>query len=327
MQAVVVARAGGPEELQVQQRSLPAPEAGQARVKVAYVGVNFADTLMRAGEAQTPFPLVPGVEGSGVVDALGPDVEGFAAGDRVAWSPVKAASSIGSYAEYANVSIEQLLPVPADISLLDAAAITLQGLTAHYLVHDQHPLGPGVTMLVHAAAGGTGQVVVRWAKHLGATVFGTVSSAAKAEIARAAGADTVINYAEDNFADVALRLTDGRGVDYIADAVGATTFRDDLRAAAHRGHLCIFGRASGVPAPFSPMELVPKSLTISGGYMTNFLRDRDEVLRKAADVWRGVREGWLAPSISRVFPLAEAAEAHRLLESRATTGKLVLQVG
>jgi NADPH2:quinone reductase len=286
--------------------------------------VNFADVLMCAGEAATPFPFVPGVEGSGRVVAVGTDAN-IEVGARVAWAPVKRASCIGSFAERATVSVEQVLPLPDDVTLLDAAALTLQGLTAHYLVHEQRAITPGTTVLVHAAAGGTGRLAVQWAKHLGATVVGTVSNADKARAALAAGADHVIVYTEVDFAEEVLRLSDGRGVDYIVDGVGGGTFANDLRAVADRGWICVFGRASGPPEPLSPLALVPRSLTVSGGYMTNFLRTREEVLRKAAELWDAVQAGWLRPAIDSVRPFGEAASALEALRARTTIGKLVLE--
>lgn len=326
VRAILCETGGDPSVLRVAAVPTPEPGPGQVRTRVAYAGVNFADVVMRRGELSAPFPLVPGVEGAGVVDAVGPGVEGLAIGGRVAWAPVKQAASIGSYGEHQLVGAAQAIPVPDDISLRDAAAITLQGLTAHYLVHDQVRLGPGVTVLVHAAAGGTGSTVVRWASHLGATVLATVSSEAKAAVAREAGASHVIRYDEVDFVDEARRLTDGRGVDYIVDGVAAGTFRAGLRALADCGRICVFGRAAGMPEMFSPMELLARSLVVAGGSMHNFLRTRDEVLAKSADVWQGVRKGWLAPHLHGVFALEDAPEAHRLLESRATTGKLVLEV-
>jgi NADPH:quinone reductase len=239
---------------------------------------------------------------------------------------VRLGASVGSYAELALVEQEQALPLPEDIPLEVAAAVTLQGLTAHYLVHDITPVGPGTTVLVHAGAGGTGRMVVQWSHALGATVVATVGSTEKTKVALEAGADHVIVYTTQDFADEGRRLTDGRGIDYVVDGVVAGTFRDNLRAVADRGHICVFGRAGGVPEPFSPMELMQRSISVTGGYMSNFLRDRAEVLRKADDVWRGVREGWLAPHIHAVLPLAEASAAHRLLEGRETVGKLVLEV-
>ncbi|MCF2532541.1 quinone oxidoreductase family protein [Yinghuangia soli] len=327
MAEVVAVAAGDPSVLEFRggaASEAPVPGPGEVLVETAYAGVNFADVFMRRGASATGFPFVPGVEGAGVITGIGPGIEGLAPGDRVAWAPVKRASHVGSYADLTVVGAEQAVPVPDDISLETAAAVLLQGLTAHYLVHDQHPIAPGTTVLVHAGAGGTGRLTVSWLKHLGATVFATVGSPAKAEVAAKAGADHVIDYTAHDFAAEILRLTGGRGVDYIVDGVGAGTFRGNLKAVADRGRICVFGQASGTPEAFSPMELVWRSITVSGGYMTNFLRDRDEVLRKAADVWQGVREGWSAPLVHDVLPLAQAAEAHRLLESRGTVGKLVL---
>lgn len=326
MRAILLESGGGPAVLQVRTVPDPVPGPGQVRARVAYAGVNFADVVMRRGEMTTPFPLVPGVEGAGVIDAIGAGVDGLAVGDRIAWAPVKQAASIGSYGELQLVGAAQAMPVPDDVTLRDAAAVTLQGLTAHYLVHEQVALGPGITVLVHAGAGGTGGTVVRWASRLGATVLATVSSDAKAAVARAAGATHVIRYDQVDFADEARRLTDGRGVDYIVDGVAAGTFRAGLRALADRGRICVFGRAAGPPEPFSPMELLARSLVVAGGSMHNFLRTRDEVLAKIDHVWQGVREGWLAPPIHAVVPLDDAARAHELLESRATTGKLVLEI-
>ncbi|MDI2130105.1 quinone oxidoreductase family protein [Yinghuangia seranimata] len=325
--AVIAAEAGDASVLRVREAEVREPGVGEVLVRTAYAGVNFADVFMRRGLGAGPFPFTPGVEGSGVVEAVGPGVDTAAPGDRVAWAPVRAASSVGSYADLAVIGAEQAVPVPDDVSLRTAAAVLLQGLTAHYLVHDQHPVGPGVTVLVHAAAGGTGRTAVRWLHHLGATVFATVGGAAKAAVAAEAGADHVIDYTRTDFADEVLRLTGGRGVDYVVDGVGAGTFRGDLRAVADRGRVCVFGQAAGLPEAFSPMELIPRSITVSGGYMTNFLRDRAEVLGTADRVWSGVREGWLAPLVHAALPLEEAAEAHRLLENRETVGKLVLATG
>jgi NADPH2:quinone reductase len=326
MRAILVRETGGPSALTLADVADPVAGDGQVVVEVAYAGVNFADVVMRRGEAMTAPPFVPGVEGAGRVVALGPGVDTVRVGDRVSWAPVAGASAIGSYAERLALRAEQLLPLPDDVSLRDAAALTLQGLTAHYLATEQVAIGPGTSVLTHAGAGGTGRLLVQWAKHLGATVFATVGSPAKADVARAAGADHTICYRDTDFAADVLRLTGGRGVDYIADAVGAGTFRGDLRAAAVRGRICVYGKAAGLPEPLSPLELFPKSLTVSGGNMTNFLRTRDEVLRKAGELWQAVRDGWLHQQVHSVRPLADAAAAHQALESRETTGKLLLDV-
>jgi NADPH:quinone reductase len=327
MVAIVVREPGGPEVMAFERRPAPTPGPGEALVAVVAAGVNFADVVMRRGETRTPAPFIPGVEGSGVVAGVGPGVSEVHVGDRVSWAPVKAGASVGSYASRVCVPEVELLPLPDDVSFELAAAITLQGLTAHYLATEQVAVGPETTVLVHAAAGGTGAIAVQWLKHLGATVIGTVSTEAKARAAATAGVDhpIVVGADRDPVPEV-LRLTGGRGVDYIVDGVAGPGFRRNLAMIGDRGRICVFGRAGGLPEPFSPLELLERSAVVAGAMMTNFLRSREEVLRKIDDVWRGVREGWLVPRVHATLPLADAAEAHRLLEGRATTGKLVLSV-
>lgn len=295
-------------------------------VDVAFAGVNFADVVMRRGEAMTPLPLVIGVEGSGVVRAVGPDVDALRVGDRIAWTPSKTAASIGSYAELAVVGVDQAVPVPQDVSLETAAATILQGVTAHYLVHDICPVRVGTRVLVHAAAGGTGRLAVQWLRHLGAEIFATVGSAEKEKVALAAGADHVIRYREVDFRQAVEELTSGAGVDYVIDGVGGPSFRSNLKVLAEGGHVCVFGRAGGAPEKFSAMELVGRGLTVRGAMSTHFLRSREELVRKVGEVWSGIQAGWLVPHVHGVLPLADAAEAHRLLEGRDTVGKLVLSV-
>ena len=326
MKAVVCPESGDVTVLRVEDVDDPTPGVGEVLVEVAYAGLNFADVAMRTGLTGMPFPLVPGLEGSGRVVAIGEGVVDLAVGDRVAWCPTAAATTLGSYAELIALPVGQVLPLPDDVSLLDGAALALQGLTAHYLVTERAPVGPGSTVLVHAAAGGTGRLVVQWAVHLGATVFATVSTAEKAASASAAGAHHVIRYDEVDFADEVLRLTDGVGVDYVVDGVVGPTFRGDLRALADRGVVCVFGIAGGLPDNFSPMELFPRSLTVTSGSLTDFMRDRGEVLRKADELWAARRAGWLLPLIDGVRSLDDAAAAQRALESRATAGKVVLEL-
>lgn len=325
MRAVVVEAPEDPPALQLREWPDPEPKSGELLVAVSHAGVNFADVVMRQ-TSTSPFPMVPGVEGAGIVREVGEGVEGFAPGDRVAWAPVKRGASIGSYAELTAVGAEQAVRVPEALSLETASASILQGLTACYLVNDICPLGPGRTVLVHAGAGGTGRMAIQWATHLGAEVLATVGSDEKAEVARRAGADHVIVYTRDDFVAAARDLTDGRGVDYIIDGVVGSTFAGDLRAVADRGTICVLGRAAGLPEPFSPMRLVARSITVTGGYMSNFLREREEVLQKAASVWTGIADGWLVPLVHSVHPLEDAAEAHRLLQGRDTVGKVVLRV-
>jgi NADPH2:quinone reductase len=326
VKAIIARAAGPPDVLRLEDTDVPTIGPREVLVEVAVAGVNFADIVLRRGGMSTRFPHVPGVEGAGTVVAVGAEVGTVSVGDRVAYCPVAEASAIGSYAQLHAVAEAQTVPLPDGISFDDAAALLVQGLTAHYLVNDQCPVGPGVIVLVHAAAGGTGALVTRWLKHLGATVVATVSSEAKEAVARAAGADHVVRYDRDDFAAAARALTGGRGVDYVIDGVGQSTFEKDLEAVRIRGHICLFGRADGFPAPVQPFAIVPKSITLSGGYMVNFLRNRDEVLTKSAELWHAVSEGWLRPTSVRQLPLADAADAHRAIEDRSSVGKLTLAV-
>jgi len=327
MRAISIQETGPPNVMQIRDVADPTAGPGEALVRVAAAGVNFADVVMRSGRIPSALPFVPGVEGAGVVVAVGAGCEDVAVGDRVAWAPVMGAGAVvGSYAELEAVSADGLVPVPDEIPLETAAAVMLQGLTAHYLVHDKVTVERGTRVLVHAAAGGMGLLLCRWLSRLGAHVMGTVSTLEKAAHAREAGADDVILYEDEDFAARVLELTEGAGADYVIDGVGRTTFRKNLECLAVQGHVCLYGMASGPPDPISPLELLPKAICVSGGMMTNFLRTRAEVLRKGAEVFEGVREGWLAPPRITTLPLEEAARAHALLEDRASAGKLVLQV-
>ena len=327
MQAISIEETGAPSVMRLREVETPHPAPGEALIAVHAAGVNFADVVMRRGHIPSPLPLIPGVEGAGIVAALGEGVEEVAVGDRVAWAPVMDAGAVvGSYAAYETVAANALLPVPDAVSLETAAAVTLQGLTAHYLVHDKKTVGPGSNVLVHAAAGGMGLLLCRWLSRIGARVIGTVSTEEKATHARAAGADDIILYQDEDFAARALDLTEGAGVDYVIDGVGKTTFRKNLTCMASQGHICLYGMASGPPEPFSPLELLPKAICVSGGMMTNFLRSREEVLSKGAEIFAGVEAGWLMPPRVETFPLADAALAHERLEGRASAGKLVLEV-
>jgi NADPH2:quinone reductase len=266
-----------------------------------------------------PLPFTPGREGAGVVEAVGPGAGGVGPGDRVAYTGVP-----GSYAEAGVVPADSLIPLPDGLSFEQGAAFPLQGLTAHYLLHEFRRPGPGDTVLIHAAAGGMGLLLVQWARHLGARVLGTASTQAKAEAARASGADEVIRYTRQDFVAEVRRLTGGRGADLIIDGVGEATFAGDLKAAAVRGHVVLYGAARGPAEPIAPNGLMPRSLTVSGGSLGNYTRTRDEPLGRARDVLEGLRAGWLRLSIGRVLPLGQAALAHRLLEGRASVGKIVL---
>jgi NADPH2:quinone reductase len=327
MRAVMVNETGEPSVLKVCEVGDPEVGPGQARIRVAAAGVNFADVVMRRGHIPSPLPMIPGVEGAGVVESLGTGVTNLSVGDRVAWAPVMGGGAIvGSYAELECVAEDALISVPESVSLETAAAVMLQGLTAHYLVHDKKKIEPGTNVLIHAAAGGMGLLLCGWMKRLGAHVIGTTSTEKKAAFARQAGADETILYNDEDFAARALELTGGKGVDYVVDGVGKTTFAKNLDCMASQGHICLYGMASGPPDPISPLLLLPKAICVSGGMMTNFLRSRDEVLRKGAEVFAGVEAGWLAPPQITTIPLAEASRAHAMLEDRQSVGKLVLQV-
>ncbi|HXQ25856.1 MAG TPA: quinone oxidoreductase [Candidatus Acidoferrales bacterium] len=322
MKAVRVTQYGEPNVLQLQDIPQPKPGPGEALVRVQATGVNYADVYMRNGAARMAAPpFTPGIEGAGVVEGVGEGVSEVKAGDRVAY----ATTSLGSYAEYHAVKAAHLAPLPKEISAEDGAAVILQGLTAHYLLFEFYPIKRGSTVLVHAAAGGMGLILVQWLKHLGAVAIGTVSTEEKAKVAREAGADHVINYAKQDFAEEAKKLTGGKGVDYIIDGVGKTTFTKNLDAVRNRGWATVYGMASGPADPLVPNSLMTKALTISGGSLFNFMATRDELLGRANDVFKGLREGWLKLHVDRAFTLPQAAEAHRLLEGRQTVGKLILR--
>lgn len=324
MKAIRVAKYGDPSVLELQDSPQPKPGPGEALIRVQAVGVNYADIYMRNGAARmpVPFPFTPGIEGAGVVESVGPGVSEVKAGDRVAY----ATRDLGSYAEYQVVKVAQIVPLPSELSTEDGAAVILQGLTAHYLLHEFYPIKRGSTVLVHAAAGGMGLLLVQWLKHMGAMAIGTVSTEEKAKIAREAGADHVIIYTKQDFVEGVKAVTDGLGCDYAIDGVGKTTFTKNFDALRNRGWATIFGMSSGPADPVPPNSLMTKSLTISGGALFNYMVTRDELLGRARDVFAGLREGWLKLRINRKLPLAQAAEAHRLLESRQTTGKLILTV-
>ncbi|WP_208454162.1 quinone oxidoreductase family protein [Burkholderia gladioli] len=319
IKAIVIEQYGAAQELVLREHELAAPGRGEAQVRIAAVGVNFVDIYWRTGFDPQPLPLVPGLEAAGVVEAVGPGVDNVKPGDRVAF-----ARQPGTYAEACVVGADSLLALPDDLSFEQGAAFPLQGLTAHYLIHDFHKPMPGEVVLIHAAAGGVGLLLVQWARHLGARVIGTVSTPEKAEAVRQAGAHDVILYTEQDFVAETLRLTDGHGADLIIDGVGKTTFQGNLQAAAIRGHIVIFGAASGLAEPISPNALMGRSLTLSGGDLRHFLQSRDELLRRANDVIDGLRAGWLKQRVFKVFPLAQAAQAHQALEGRETIGKALL---
>ncbi len=322
MRAILVETTGGPDALSLADVPVPTPGPTEVVVRIAASGVNFIDVYFRTGLYKAPAPIAIGSEAAGVVHQVGEAVTDFVPGDRVAYAMAR-----GSYAEYACVPAVQLVKVPAAVSLDTAAAVLLQGLTAHYLTRSVYQVKAGDTCLVHAAAGGTGALVVQMAKHAGARVFGTVSSASKAAIARAAGADEVINYTEQDFAAECRRLTDGRGVDVVYDGVGRSTFDKSLDSLRVRGMLVLFGAASGPVPPFDPAILNAKgSLFLTRPGLAHYIAAREELAWRAAELFGLLERGALTVRIDATFPLERAADAHRALEGRQTTGKLLLAI-
>lgn len=306
--------------MQLEEVAVPQPGPGQALVKIEASGVNFIDIYERTGVYPMPLPFTPGDEGAGVVEAVGPDVETVSPGDRVAYCMVP-----GTYSQYTLAPSERLVAVPESLSLRQAAAVLLQGTTAHYLTRSTYPLKPGETCLIHAAAGGTGQLLVQAAKIAGATVIGTVSTAEKEAIARQAGADYVIRYTQTDFAEETKKITNGVGVDVVYDSVGQSTFEQSLSVLRPRGMLVLFGHSSGKVPPFDLLRLNRAgSLYVTRPTLGHYLAERDELVWRTTDVFNWLAAGKLSLRIEREFPLAEAAEAHRLLSSRKTAGKLLL---
>lgn len=321
MKAIVISQYGGPEVLKFQEATIGKPPKGHVLVRLAAAGLNFVEIYQRRGTYPVKLPYIPGSEGAGIVEAIGEGVTLVKAGDRVAY-----VHEPGSYAEYSIVNAESLIPLPPDLSFERAAAFPLQGMTAHYLVHEFRKIKPNDVVLIHAAAGGMGLLLVQWARHYGARVIGTVSTEAKAKAALEAGASDVILYTNQNFVTETMKLTNGHGADLIIDGVGKTTFAGNLEAAALRGNIVIFGAASGPADPIMPNALMARSLTVSGGSLPNFLLNRNEMLNRAQAVIKGIQEKWLKLKIDKVIPLAQAAEAQRQLEDRQTIGKVILSI-
>jgi NADPH2:quinone reductase len=320
MRAIRIEAYGGPEALRLAELPEPEPAAGEVVARVEAIGVNFIDTYHRSGLYPNPLPLVPGLEGAGAVTAVGPGVTLFRVGDRVAWTSV-----LGSYAERLKLPADKAVAVPAAVDSRTAAAVMLQGMTAHYLCRSTFPLAPGHTCLVHAAAGGVGLLLLQMAKQRGARVIGTVGSDAKAPLARAAGADEVVVYSREDFVAAVKRLTGGRGVDVVYDGVGKDTAVASLDCLAPRGMMVFFGNASGKVAPIDPLLLSQKgSLFVTRPTLFHYVADRASLEARANDVLGDVAAGRLAVRIDRELPLAQAADAHRALESRKTTGKVLL---
>jgi NADPH2:quinone reductase len=323
VKAVRVHAHGGPEALAFDEIDVPTPAAGEALVRIAVSGVNFIDVQYRAGKYKPPvLPFVDGMEASGTVAALGEGVSDLKVGDRVAYTML-----LGTYAEYQAVPAARLVPLPDHIDFTAAAAVMLQGTTAHYLTHSTFPLSDGHTALVHAAAGGVGQLITQVARKRGARVIGTAGTEAKAALARAAGAEHVIVYTQQDFESEVRRLTGGRGVDVVYDSVGKDTFEKSLNCLRPRGLLALFGFSSGPVAPFDPATLGAKgSLFLTRPGLNQYIATRDELLTRTRDLFAWLLSGELRLCIDSVFPLADAADAHRELEARRTAGKILLQV-
>jgi NADPH2:quinone reductase len=320
MKSIQVRETGGPEKLELVETATPQPGPGQALVRIAASGVNYIDVYYRTGLYKAGLPVTLGNEGAGTVQAAGAGVSEVAPGDRVAW-----AVASGSYAEYALVPAAQLVKLPAGLDFPTAAAVMLQGMTAHYLTHSTYALKSGDACLVHAAAGGAGGLIAQMAKMLGARVFGTVSTQEKAAVARRNGVDEAILYTQVDFEAEVKRLTGGRGVDVVYDSVGAATFQKSLSSLRPRGVLALFGQSSGPVPPFDPTILNAKgSLFLTRPSLGHYVLTREELLWRAGDVLEWTVSGKLKPRIDRSYPLADAADAHRDLEARRTAGKLLL---
>jgi NADPH2:quinone reductase len=320
MKAVRVHQFGGPEAMQYEDVPTPSPEVGQVLVKLAAAGLNYIDVYQRTGLYPNNLPYTLGLEGSGTVAAVGQDVTGFKEGDRVAYTGVP-----GAYAEYALVPATSLVHLPDGVDIKVGAAAMLQGMTAHYLAYTTYPLKSGDTCLVHAAAGGVGLLLVQMAKQCGARVFGTVSTEEKAALARDAGADEVILYTQQDFEAEVRRLTDGKGVNVVYDSVGQTTFDKSMNSLAPLGYMVLYGQASGPVPPFDAAILNAKgSLFLTRPSLFHYIADRAGLEKRAGDVLGWIASGQLTLRMEYSFPLSEVAEAHRCLEGRKTTGKVLL---
>lgn len=318
MKAVQIAKTGGPEVLDWTDVPEPTPGPDQVLVTVAAAGLNFIDTYQRTGLYPVPMPFTPGLEGAGVISAVGAEVNDFAVGDAVAWS-----AALGTYAEQVVVPAAIAVPVPDGVDLEIAAAVMLQGMTAHYLVTDTFPLAKGDRCLVHAGAGGVGLLLIQMAKMIGAEVFTTVGTPEKAELAKGAGADHVILYRDVDFTDAVEAIAGVRQLDVVFDGVGKTVFRQSLSLLRARGMMATFGNASGPVEPISPLDLAP-SLFLTRPSLFQYIETREELLRRSGDIFQWIAAGKLKVRIGTRVPMPEAADAHRMLEGRKTTGKVLL---
>lgn len=320
MKAIQVQKTGGPEVLTLVDIPVPTPKPNEVIVKIAAAGVNFIDVYFREGRYPAQLPFVDGQEGAGRVTEVGSEVKSLKTGDRVAYSNV-----LGSYAEYAALPADKLVKVPDGLSDEQAAAAMLQGMTAHYLVYSTYPLKKGETALIHAAAGGVGLLLVQMAKSIGARVIGTAGSDEKAKLAKDAGADEMIVYTKQDFEAETKRLTDKKGVHVIYDGVGKSTFEQDLNLLRPRGYLVLFGASSGAVPPFDPIKLSQKgSLFLTRPSLMHYVATREELEKRADDVLGWIAAGKLKLRIAHKYKLQDAQQAHRDLEGRKTTGKLLL---
>lgn len=321
MKAIQVKQPGGPEALELVELPVPHAKPNEAIVEVAASGVNFIDVYFREGRYKAAtMPFTPGQEGAGVVTAVGEEVNSVNVGDRVAWTMVQ-----GSYAEFAAVPVDKLVPIPKGVSDRDAAATMLQGMTAHYLTHDTFHLKRGQTALIHAAAGGVGLLLTQMAHSIGARVIATVSTEEKGKLAREAGADEIIFYTQQDFEAETKRITGGKGVDVVYDSVGKTTFEKGLNILRPRGLMALFGGSSGAVPPFDLIRLSQKgSLYVTRPSLGNYISTREELIERADAVFEMIAMGKLKLRAEHTYPLNEAGRAHRDLEGRKTTGKLLL---
>jgi len=321
MRAIQIKQTGGPEVLEVIDLPRPEPRAGEVLVRIAASGVNFIDTYFREGRYPSPLPFIPGQEAAGTVVETGQDVEGFAPGDRVAWT-----GSRGTYAEYACAPAKDLLHVPNGVALDQAAAVLTQGLTAHYLAYDTHPIRRGETVLIHAGAGGVGLLLTQVAKRCGARVITTVSTEEKADLSRQAGADHVILYTRESFVD-AVRKLEPQGLPVVYDSVGKTTFEDSLKCLRPRGLMALYGASSGAVPRFDLIKLsLIGSLYVTRPTLKDYVQNRAELERRTNEVFGWLKDGDVRVRIGHRYRLDEAQQAHRDLEARKTTGKVLLMM-
>ncbi len=320
MKAVRVKEHGGPEKMSYDEVETPAYDAAQVLVKIGAAGVNFIDTYQRSGLYPMNLPLTLGMEGAGEVAEIGDAVTNFSKGDRIAFTGIP-----GAYADYVSVPAERLVHIPAGISINEGAAAMLQGMTAHFLTQTTYPLKAGDSCLVHAAAGGVGLLMVQMAKMAGARVIGTVSTPEKAALAKEAGADDIILYTQSDFEQEVSRLTDGKGVNVAYDSVGKATFDKSINCLQPRGVMVLYGNASGAVTEFNPMTLMSKgSLFLTRPSLFNHVADRESLELRSGEVFQWIQEKKLKLRIEHNFPLAEVQQAHRSLEGRKTTGKVLL---